>query len=37
MDTFVVPDEPDEMRAFMADVAPRVREQVEAQRSRRPD
>lgn len=37
MDTFIVPDEPDEMRAFMADVAPRVREQVEARRSRRPD
>ena len=37
MDTFLVADEPDEMRAFMAEVAPRVREEVEARRSRRAD
>jgi len=37
MDTFLVADEPDDMRAFMAEVAPRVREEVEARRSRRAD
>jgi len=37
MDTFLVADEPDEMRAFMSEVAPRVREEVEARRSRRAD
>jgi alkanesulfonate monooxygenase SsuD/methylene tetrahydromethanopterin reductase-like flavin-dependent oxidoreductase (luciferase family) len=37
MDTFLVADEPDEMRAFMTEVAPRVREEVEARRSRRAD
>ncbi|HKW60755.1 MAG TPA: LLM class flavin-dependent oxidoreductase [Candidatus Dormibacteraeota bacterium] len=37
MDTFLVTDDPDEMRAFMAEVAPRVREKVETQRSHRPD
>ena len=36
-DTLLVTDEPDEMRRFMTDVAPRAREQVEAQRSRRAD
>ncbi len=37
MDTFLVAEEPDEMRAFMAEVAPRVREEVEARRSHRAD
>ena len=37
MDTFLVADEPEEMRAFTAEVAPRVREEVEARRSRRAD
>ena len=36
-DTFLVTDDPDEMRRFMAEVAPRVREQVEARRARRAD
>ena len=36
MDTFLVTDDPDEMRTFASEVAPRVREQVESQRSRRP-
>jgi len=36
MDTFLVTDDPDEMRTFAFEVAPRVREQVESQRSRRP-
>jgi len=35
MDTFLVTDDPDEMRSFMSEVAPRVREQVESRRSRR--
>jgi len=34
MDTFLVTDDPDEMRGFMSEVAPRVREQVESRRSR---
>jgi len=37
MDTFLVTDDPDEMRTFASEVAPRVREQVESRRSRRPD
>ena len=36
-DTFLVTDEPDEMRRFMSEVAPRVREEVESRRSRRAD
>jgi len=36
MDTFLVPDDPDEMRTFATDVAPKVREEVESRRSRRP-
>jgi alkanesulfonate monooxygenase SsuD/methylene tetrahydromethanopterin reductase-like flavin-dependent oxidoreductase (luciferase family) len=34
MDTFLVADEPDEMRKFMSEVAPRVQEEVESRRSR---
>jgi alkanesulfonate monooxygenase SsuD/methylene tetrahydromethanopterin reductase-like flavin-dependent oxidoreductase (luciferase family) len=34
MDTFLITDDPDEMRTFMSEVAPRVREQVESRRSR---
>src|SRR6266550_9353216 len=34
MDTFLITDAPDEMRSFMSEVAPRVREEVEARRSR---
>jgi len=34
MDTFLVTDDPDEMRSFISDVAPRVREEVETRRSR---
>ena len=37
MDTFLVTDDPNEMRTFMAEVAPRVREEVESRRSRRAD
>ena len=37
MDTFLVTDDPDEMRRFQSEVAPRVREQVESIRSRRTD
>ena len=37
MDTFLVTDDPDEMRTFMAEVAPRVREEVGSRRSRRAD
>lgn len=37
IDTFLVGEEPDEMRAFMSEVAPRVREEVESRRSRRAD
>jgi alkanesulfonate monooxygenase SsuD/methylene tetrahydromethanopterin reductase-like flavin-dependent oxidoreductase (luciferase family) len=37
MDTFLVTDDPDEMRAFMSEVAPRVREEVETRRARRAD
>jgi len=33
IDTFLVTDDPDEMRIFMSEVAPRVREQVESRRS----
>src|SRR5207302_2622357 len=34
MDTFLVTDDPDEMRTFASEVAPRVREEVEARQSR---
>jgi hypothetical protein len=37
MDTFLVTEDPDEMRTFASDIAPRVREEVEARRSRRAD
>jgi len=37
MDTFLVSEDPDDMRAFAKEVAPRVREEVEARRSRRAD
>ena len=37
MDTFLVSEDPDDMRAFAKEVAPRVREEVEAHRSRRVD
>lgn len=37
IDTILVADDPDEMRSFMSEVAPRVREEVESQRSRRAD
>lgn len=37
MDTFLVTEDPDEMRTFASEVAPRVREEVETRRSRRPD
>jgi alkanesulfonate monooxygenase SsuD/methylene tetrahydromethanopterin reductase-like flavin-dependent oxidoreductase (luciferase family) len=37
IDTFLVTDDPDEMRTFMAEVAPKVREEVEAKRTRRDD
>ena len=37
MDTFLVADQEEEMRAFMTEVAPKVREQVESRRSRLPD
>lgn len=37
IDTFLVTDDPDEMRRFMSEVAPRVREQVDSRRSRRAD
>jgi len=37
MDTLLVPDDPDQMRTFATEVAPKVREEVEARRSRRPD
>jgi len=37
MDTFLVSEDPDEMRTFVREVAPRVREEVEARRSRRAD
>lgn len=37
MDTFLVADDPDEMRTFASEVAPRVREQVETRRSRSAD
>ena len=33
MDTFLVTDDADEMRSFMNEVAPRVREQVDARRA----
>ena len=36
-DTFLVTDDPDEMRRFMSEVAPRVREQVESRRARSAD
>jgi alkanesulfonate monooxygenase SsuD/methylene tetrahydromethanopterin reductase-like flavin-dependent oxidoreductase (luciferase family) len=35
MDTFLVTEDPDEMRTFMAETAPRVRDEVESLRSRR--
>jgi len=37
IDTFLIADEPDEMRAFISEVAPRVLEEVESKRSRRAD
>src|SRR5690349_11397758 len=37
IDTFLVADEPDEMRAFISEVAPRVLDEVESKRSRRAD
>ena len=37
IDTLLVGDEPDEMRAFISEVAPKVREEVESRRSRRAD
>ena len=37
MDTFLITDDPDEMRTFMSEVAPRVREEVESRRSRSAD
>src|SRR5437588_12096825 len=37
MDTFLVTDDPDEMRSFASEVAPRVREEVESRRSSRAD
>jgi hypothetical protein len=37
MDTFLVTDDPDEMRTFASEVAPKVREEVETRRSRRTD
>jgi len=37
MDTFLVAEDPDEMRTFASEVAPRVREEVEARRSRSAD
>ena len=37
MDTFLVADDADSMRTFASEVAPKVREQVEARRSRRAD
>ena len=37
MDTFLVTDNPDEMRTFASEVAPRVREEVESRRSSRAD
>jgi alkanesulfonate monooxygenase SsuD/methylene tetrahydromethanopterin reductase-like flavin-dependent oxidoreductase (luciferase family) len=37
MDTFLITEDPDEMRHFQSEVAPRVRERVESIRSNRPD
>ena len=37
MDTFLVSDDPDEMRTFATEVAPKVREEVESRRSRSAD
>jgi alkanesulfonate monooxygenase SsuD/methylene tetrahydromethanopterin reductase-like flavin-dependent oxidoreductase (luciferase family) len=37
IDTFLLPEDPDEMRTFSREVAPRVREEVEARRARRAD
>jgi len=37
MDTFLLTDDEDEMRAYAKDVLPRVRDEVESRRSRRPD
>lgn len=37
MDTFLVTDDEDEMRTFMRDVAPRVREEVDSRRARSAD
>ena len=37
MDTFLITDDPDEMRTFMSEVAPMVREEVESRRSRSAD
>ena len=35
MDSFLVTEDPDVMRQFATEVAPRIREEVESQRSRR--
>jgi alkanesulfonate monooxygenase SsuD/methylene tetrahydromethanopterin reductase-like flavin-dependent oxidoreductase (luciferase family) len=37
MDTFLVTEDPDEMRTFASEIAPKVREEVEARRARRAD
>jgi alkanesulfonate monooxygenase SsuD/methylene tetrahydromethanopterin reductase-like flavin-dependent oxidoreductase (luciferase family) len=37
MDTFLLTDDEDEMRTYAREVLPRVREEVESRRSRRPD
>src|SRR5256886_6593433 len=37
MDTFLVTDDPDEMHTYAKEVIPRVREEVESRRSRKPD
>lgn len=37
MDTILIGEDPDEMRQFMSEVAPKVREELESRRSRRSD
>ncbi len=37
MDTFLVTDDPDEMQTYAKEIIPRVREEVESRRSRKPD
>ena len=37
IDTFLVTDDPDEMRRYAGDIVPRVKERVESRRSRRAD